>query len=143
MGEKIQHQEWQRRVFPAEYAFPAELPDNQYPFALTTGKDLYHLHTGSYTRQSVALSRLAVDDRLEMNPSDAKRLGVLNGEEVRVSSRRGKIDLKVKVADRVTEGTVFATFHSSAVNELTTDQLDAMAKVPELKICGVRIEKVA
>lgn len=131
------------QFFPAEYQRPAELPDEEYPFALTTGKNLYHLHTGSYTQQSVALSRLASEDRLEMNPSDAERLGVVNGEKVKVCSRRGTIGIKVKVADRVSEGTVFTTFHSSAVNQLTNDSLDALAKAPELKICGVKIEKVA
>ncbi len=122
---------------------PAELPDENYPFALTTGKELYHLHTGSYTRESVALSRLAPEDLLEMNPSDAERLGVMDGDAVKVRSRRGQIDIAVKVTDRMPEGAVFATFHSSAVNVLTTDSLDALAKVPELKLCGVRIEKVA
>ncbi len=120
------------QFFPAEYQLPAELPDEEYPFALTTGKNLYHLHTGSYTRQSVALSRLSTEDRLEMNPSDAKQLGIVNGEGVKVFSRRGKIDIKVKVVDRVSEGTVFATFYSSAVNKLTNDSLDALAKVLEL-----------
>ena len=129
--------------YPADYQLPAELPDENYPFALTTGKELYHLHTGSYTRESVALSRLAPEDLLEMNPSDAERLGVMDGDAVKVRSRRGQIDIAVKVTDRMPEGAVFATFHSSAVNVLTTDSLDALAKVPELKLCGVRIEKVA
>ena len=128
--------------FPADYLPPAETPDEEYPFVLTTGKDLYHLHTGSYTHESVPLSRLAPEDRLEMSLSDAEKLRVSDGDRVKVRSRRGQVNLVIKVTDRVPEGTVFATFHSTEVNVLTTDSLDALAKVPELKMCAVKIEKV-
>jgi predicted molibdopterin-dependent oxidoreductase YjgC len=131
--------------FPADYQPPAESPDKEYPFILTTGKDLYHLHTGSYTRNSVALFNLSPEDLLEIHPSDADRIQVKDGEEVFVRSRRGLIKIHTKVTDRVQEGTVFTTLHSDniAVNELTIDCLDPMAKTPELKLCAVKLEKPA
>jgi len=131
--------------FPADYKAPAELPDKEYPFILTTGKDLYHLHTGSYTRNSVALFNLSPKDVLEIHPSDAERVQVKNGEEIHVRSRRGSMKIHTKVTDRVPEGTVFTTLHSDniAVNALTIDCLDPMAKTPELKLCAVKLEKPA
>ncbi len=129
--------------YPADYHPPAELPDDEYPFVFTTGKDLYHLHTG-YTRHSVPLNNLSPEDLLEMNPSDGEKLGILDGDETRVCSRRGEITIKVKITDLVPEGTVFATFHSTKtpVNVLTIDALDPLAKVPELKICAVKVERI-
>ena len=130
---------------PADYQPPAEPPDKEYPFILTTGKDLYHLHTGSYTRNSVALFNLSPEDVLEIHPSDAERLKVKNGEKIHVSSRRGSMKIHTQVTDRVPQGTVFTTLHSDevAVNALTIDALDPMAKTPELKLCAVKLEKTA
>ena len=130
---------------PADYHDPAELPDKEYPFILTTGKDLYHLHTGSYTRNSVPLYNLSPEDVLEIHPSDAKQLKVKNGEEIHVSSRRGSMKIHAKVTDRVPEGTVFTTLHSDdvAVNALTIDVLDPMAKTPELKLCAVKVREAS
>ena len=130
---------------PADYQPAAELPDKEYPFILTTGKDLYHLHTGSYTRNSVALFNLSPEDVLEIHPSDADRVQVKDGEEIHVRSRRGSMKINTKVTDRVPEGTVFTTLHSDniAVNALTIDCLDPMAKTPELKLCAVKLEKPA
>lgn len=142
-GKTFKTPDGKGHFFPAAYQAPAEVPNEEYPYLLTTGKDLYHLHTGSYTNKSVPLSRLAPEDLLEISVSDAKKIGVVNGDKVRVRSRRGHIDITAQVTDRVPDGTVFATFHSGAVNDLTIDSLDAMAKVPELKMCAVTIEKVA
>jgi predicted molibdopterin-dependent oxidoreductase YjgC len=130
------------KFFPAPYQPPAETTDDDYPFLLTTGKERYHLHTGGCTRESYPLVRLAPEDLLELNPADADRLGVADGGTVSVRSRRGRVDLAVTVTDRVPTGTVFATFHASEVNALTSDSLDALAKIPELKMCAVAIEKV-
>jgi formate dehydrogenase alpha subunit len=129
--------------FPADYQPPAESPDKEYPFILTTGKDLYHLHTGSYTRNSVALFNLSPEDLLEIHPSDADRIQIKDGEEIFVHSRRGSMKIHTKVTDRVQEGTLFTTLHSDniAVNALTIDCLDPMAKTPELKLCAVKLEK--
>ena len=130
--------------FPADYTPPAEMPDDEYPFVFTTGKDLYHLHTGSYTRQSSVLFELSPKDLLSIHPEDAKELGIENGDEVTVSSRRGEIRINVAITDQVPKGTVFSTLHSHdvAVNALTIDTLDPLAKTPELKACAVNIQAV-
>lgn len=130
------------KFFPVEYQPPGEKADEEYPFMLTTGKELYHIHTGSYTRESKALFRLAPDDLLEVNPVDAEKLGIGDKQRVRLRSRRGEIEIATKITDRVPPGTVFSTFHSSEVNVLTSDNLDAVAKVPEFKVCAVAIETV-
>jgi len=130
--------------FPADYNPPAEMPDEEYPLILSTVKELCHLHTGSYTRYSKALTELSPDDLLGMSPSDAEKLGITDGDEVKVSSRRGEIMIGVKISDNIPNGAVFSTFHSSniPVNVLTIDTLDKFAKTPELKMCAVRVEPV-
>jgi formate dehydrogenase alpha subunit len=130
------------KFFPAEYQPPAEKANEEYPFMLTTGKELYHIHTGSYTRESKALFRLAPDDLLEVNPVDAEKLGIGDKQRVRLRSRRGEIEIAAKITDRVPPGTVFSTFHSSEINVLTSDSLDVLAKVPEFKVCAVAIETI-
>jgi predicted molibdopterin-dependent oxidoreductase YjgC len=141
-GETFKTDTGKGKFFPAEYKPPAETADKEYPFLLTTGKELYHLHTGAYTRESKPLSRLAPEDRLELNPADAEKLGIGDGERVKVRSRRGMIDLAVQVTEKVPAGTLFSTFHSSEINVLTNDSVDSVCKVPELKMCAVTIEKV-
>ena len=130
--------------FPAEYEEPMELADKNYPFIFTTGKSICHMHTGSYTQQSKVLSSLAPKDILEINPVDAEKFDLKDGDMARIISRRGEIKLPVKILDWVAPGTVFTTFHSVDVpiNVLTNDVLDPIAKVPELKICAVKLEKV-
>jgi len=90
------------------------------------------------------LSRIAPEGFLEMNPQDAEKLEVKDRDWVKVSSRRGEIKTKAKVTDRVDKGVVFMTFHfaESAVNLLTNDALDPVAKIPEYKVSAVRIEKI-
>jgi len=121
-----------------------ELPDSEYPFLLTTGRVLYHYHT-VMTRRSKGLSEIYPEGLVEINPDDALRLGIQpdNGL-VTVTSRRGKIRAKAKIADNLPPGIVFMTFHfrEAAVNLLTIDALDPVAMIPELKVCAVRVEKV-
>ena len=127
-----------------EYHPPAESPDAEYPFVLTTGKNLYHLHTGAVTRRSAPLHDLAREDFLEMNPLDRRKIGITDTNRVRVISRRGQIEIKLKITDRVPEGTVFATFHSTepGVNILTNEAWDPLGKVPELKLSAVKVEAI-
>lgn len=141
-GETFKTDTGKGKFSPAEYLPPAETADAEYPFLLTTGKELYHLHTGAYTRESKPLSRLAPEDLLELNPADAEKLGIGDGERVKIRSRRGAIDLAVQITEKVPTGTVFSTFHSSEINVLTNDSLDAVCKVPELKMCAVTLEKI-
>jgi predicted molibdopterin-dependent oxidoreductase YjgC len=130
-------------VFHAiEWIPPAEVPDDAYPLYLTTGRVLYQYHTGSMTMRSEGLNRLSPECFVELSPGDAGRFGLKDGQKVKVMSRRGEIKTKAKVSDKAADGTVFIPFHwaQSAANELTHAALDPIAKIPELKVCAVRIE---
>jgi formate dehydrogenase alpha subunit len=126
------------------YAPAPELPDEKYPFLLTTGRVLYHYHT-VISRKSKGLSEIYPEGVIEINPEDAKRLGIQpdNGL-VEVTSRRGRVQVKSKVSDNLPPGVVFMTFHfkEAAANLLTIDALDPIAKIPEFKVCAVNIRKL-
>ncbi len=122
---------------------PDELPDEEYPLVLTTGRVLYQYHTGTMTRRSQVLEDAAPGPYVEMNPEDAGTAGVRDGDEVRASSRRGSIVLPVRVTGRIQKGLVFIPFHyrEAAANLLTNDALDPHCKIAEAKVCAVKIEK--
>jgi formate dehydrogenase alpha subunit len=126
------------------YGEPPELPDEAYPFLLTTGRVLYHYHT-MISRKSKGLSEIYPEGVVEINPEDARRLGIRpdNGL-VEIASRRGKVHAKARITETVSPGLVFMTFHfrEAAVNLLTIDALDPIAKIPEFKVCAVKIRKV-
>lgn len=124
---------------------PAEVPDQAYPFLLTTGRVLYQYHTGTMSRRSIGLNERYPECLVEINRTDAENLGVANGDTVRVISRRGRIEAKACVGDVTDVGTVFIPFHfnEAAVNKLTIAALDPIAKIPEYKVCAVKLEKVA
>jgi len=130
---------------PVEFRLSDELPDHEYPFLLSTGRHLFHYHTGSMTRRVDPIDRVAPRAYIEMHPHDAHNLGVNEGEPVRVSSRRGAIELIVQISDRPAQGVVFIPFHyrEAAANVLTNTALDPISKIPELKACAVKIERLA
>lgn len=117
-----------------------ELPDDDYPLVLTTGRVLEHWHGGSMTRNS-ALDELYPEALIDIHPADAARLGISNRSPVRVTSRRGSIVLRASVTQKTTIGVVFIPFHfhEAAANLLTIDALDPLAKIPEYKSCAVRV----
>ncbi len=125
---------------PLEYIPAAELPDDEYPFILTTGRVLEHWHGGTMTRHS-KLDELYPEATVEINPADAAMLGLDDGMPVRVASRRGTIVLRAAVTEKASPGVVFIPFHFSeaAANLLTIDALDAQAKIPEFKACAVSV----
>ena len=127
-----------------EYKLSKELPDEEYPFVLSTGRHLFLYHTGTMIRKGDALSKVLPEAYVELNPDDANKLGVNNSQKVRVSSRRGSIEVKIQVSKRVGKGMVFIPFHykEAAANVLTNTALDPIAKIPELKVCAVKIEKI-
>jgi len=127
-----------------EFIPPAELPDKEYPFILSTGRVLYHFHTGSMTRRDEGLNFRYPEGHVEVHPVDAYELGVEDGEKVRVKSRRGEIEISVQVTSRSPQGTVFIPFHfyEAAANRLTNPALDPIGKIPEFKVCAVRVEKL-
>jgi predicted molibdopterin-dependent oxidoreductase YjgC len=130
------------RFVPAEHVSPAEMPNDEYPLMLTTGRVLYHWHGAEMTRRARGLRAVYPEALIEINPKDAQRALVANGDLVRLSSRRGEIVAKAQVTTRVGPGLVFATFHfpESAANFLTIPALDPLAKIPEFKVCAVKIE---
>ena len=129
---------------PLEDIPPAEIPDDDYPLLLSTGRVLYHWHGGSMTRRSAGLSAVYNQALVEVNPEDAIRLGLKNQDRLRVTSRRGAIEAEAWITDRVPLGVVYANFHfpNSSANELTIAALDPIAKIPEYKVCAVRVELV-
>jgi len=133
------------KFMPVEHIPPAETPDDEYPFLLSTGRVLYHWHGGEMTRRARGL--LEVYDRalVEVNPEDAERLGLNGQKRLRVTSRRGKIEAMAWITDRVPPGMVFANFHfpgDQNANLLTIAALDPVAKIPEYKVCAVKVEPI-
>ncbi len=128
---------------PVEYRPSAESVDEEYPLLLTTGRDLYHYHTGTMTRRSISISEYRKEELVQLNGDDAAKLGIEDGDLVTISSRRGSIKARVKITDIVPSGVVFMTFHfgEAAVNVLTGHALDPVSKTPELKVTAVRVEK--
>lgn len=124
---------------------PAEPPDIDYPLVLTTGRRRPAYHTGTMTRRASGFDLLAPHELAEINPADAAALGVRDGEEVMVVSRRGRVAVKAKVTDRSPLGAVFMSFHfpdETYTNLLTTDACDFITETPEFKACAVRVEKL-
>ena len=131
-------------VFHAvEFKPPAEVPDQEYPLYLTTGRVLYQYHTGSMTMKSPGLNDLAPECFVEISPKDASAYHIGHGDTVKIASRRGEIETKVEISEKAVEGTVFLPFHyaEAAANALTNGALDPVAKIPEYKVCAVRIQK--
>jgi len=130
---------------PVTYKPSKELPDDEYPFLLSTGRQLFQYHTGSMTRKIEAINTISPEAYMEIHPEDAKQLGADTGESVRVSSRRGSITIKVKTSEKILRGMVFIPFHfkEAAANVLTNTALDPISKIPELKVCAVKIEPLS
>ena len=132
------------KFFPADYQPPSELPDDEYPFILSTGSSIFHMRTGTMVEKVHDINYISGFELLNMNPEDAFSLGARDDDIVAVSSRRGSLNLKVKVTDAVLKGVVFTTFHfvDTPTNILTNDKYDPLGKVPELKFCAVKINKI-
>jgi formate dehydrogenase alpha subunit len=129
---------------PLSFRPPVEPADDGYPYVLTTGRNLYQYHTGSMTRKVKSIEAHAGEPYVEINIVDSEKMCILDGELIRVSSRRGTIDIKARVSQRVGIGLVFIPmhYHEAAANILTIDALDPIVKIPELKVCAVRVEKL-
>ena len=130
-------------MVPVEYLPPAELPDEEYPFVMNTGRQLYHWHTGTMTRRAKGLDSREPVPTMELNPDDAAALGVRDGDEVRVTSRRNSMLIAARLSNRVRPRQVFIPFHfrEAAANLLTSTALDPYAKIPEFKVTAVRVER--
>jgi formate dehydrogenase alpha subunit len=129
---------------PVRYIPPAEVPDDEFPLILSTGRILFHWHGGTLSRRSPGLDSLAPVAEVEIHPEDAAQLEVADGQSVRVRSRRGEVVAKARLTRRSPRGTIFMTFHyaEAAANLLTIDAVDPVAKIPEYKVAAVNVEPV-
>lgn len=125
-----------------EYRPPEELVDEEFPMQLTTGRYFPHYHTATMTRTSPSLSREMPEGHVEINPEDAQELGIGNDDLALITSRRGEVVTKAVLTDTVEKGTVFMSFHfmEANANVLTNPALDPICKIPEYKVCAVRVE---
>ncbi len=128
-----------------DYKPPAEQVDADYPMLLSTGRVFMHYHSGSMTRVSPSLEHELPENYVEISPVDAKTMAIKDGERVKVSSRRGEIQIKARISRKVNRGVVFIPFHfaEAAANVLTNSASDPVAKIPEYKVCAVKVEKLA
>ena len=133
------------RFSPVIYRPPAELPDAQYPFVLTTGRTYFHWHTGTMTRRTHLLDREERTSFVEINPDDAALVGLRERDTVQVTSRRGSIRLIARISDIVISGVIFIPFHfaEGAANALTNNVLDPESAIPEFKVCAVSIRRAS
>ena len=130
-------------LYPAAYRPSQELPDEEYPFILMTGRILYHYNAAAMTGRAPGLVEISGEGFIEVNFRDAQKLGISNGERIKVSSRRGEITATARVGRKVSEGETWMPFHfeDSPVNVLTNAALDEYARIPEYKVCAVKLEK--
>ena len=124
-----------------EFKAPAECADNDFPFLLSTGRQLYQYHTGTMSRKSPVINQVSPSGYVEINSDDAKKLHINNGDSVEVTTRRGKVTTLAKVIDGIEKGWLFMPFHfcEGPANMLTIDALDPIAKIPEYKVCAAKI----
>ena len=142
--EKFAHPDGLGVFTPIEFKYPAEVPDKDFPIILTTGRCIWHWHTGSMTRRSPSLEREEPTGWVEINTDDAKEWGIKDQEMVKAVTRRGEIRIKARVTKGIKRNEVFIPFHfvECAANVLTNNALDPTAKIPEFKACALRIEKI-
>lgn len=144
LDNKFYHPDGKAKLFALPYAPPAELPDEQYPLRLTTGRVVYHYLSGNQTRRIEFLREMCPDPFVEVHPETAKKYGINHEEEVRLFSRRGEAMYKVKITEAIREDTIFVPYswgHEKSINLLTIPALDPISKMPEFKVCSAEIEK--
>ncbi len=132
------------KFMPIDHVPPSERPDDDYPMILSTGRVLYHWHGGEMSRRAKGLLEIYNQALIEVNPDDALKIGLNGNKRVKVTSRRGSIESEAWVTDRVPPGMVYANFHfpEASANELTIAVLDPVSKIPEYKVCAVKVEAV-
>jgi formate dehydrogenase alpha subunit len=130
---------------PAVFKPSAEVPCADFPLVMTTGRVLYHYHTRSMTGKVDGLNAMCPESFVEINPDAARKLSIVEGDKVKISTRRGQIVVTAKVTPKLKENVIFLPFHfaDGAANTLTNPVLDPIAKIPEYKSCAAKIEKVA
>jgi formate dehydrogenase major subunit len=129
------------KFIPVRHQPPAELTDDEYPLLLTTGRVVMHYNAGSMTRRSASLLKRSPEPFVELNPSDAQKLGITANEEVKIITRRGGTIARARITQKLSPGIVFMPFHFPGTNDLTVDALDKTAKIPEYKVAACKITK--
>ncbi len=128
---------------PAAYTPSMELPDDAYPFIMMTGRILYHYNACAMTDKTPGINQIANENFIEINTRDAENLGIVDGEIVSVSSRRGKIKARAVVSEKTNPGETWMPFHYvDGANWLTSDALDSISSTPEYKVCTVKVKKL-
>ena len=131
------------RMFPVRHEEPDETPDEEYPLFLTTGRNLSQYQSGNQTRRIAELAEISPEPLAEVHPTTARRHGLRDGQAVRLSTRRGQAEFRLRVTRGIREDTVFVPFHwggRRAANRLTNPALDPTSRMPEFKVCAVRID---
>src|SRR5581483_11449367 len=133
------------KLVAAKFQPPDETPDARYPFILTTGRQLEHWHTGAMTRRATTLDALEPAPVANLSRADIAKLGLRPGDRVRVTTRRGTVELAARMDDAIPPGVVFIPFAyvEAAANLLTNPALDPFGKIPEFKYCAARVEPAA
>ncbi|MFP3984345.1 MAG: molybdopterin oxidoreductase family protein, partial [Desulfurivibrionaceae bacterium] len=128
---------------PEEYVGPGELPDEEYPYILTTGRELEQYNFGSMTRKTRALEELCPEGFAEINPADAGKMNLADGDWLQLTSRRGTVNIRARLTERSQPGTVFVPYHfaEAPINLLTFNHLDRLSRSPEYKVCAIKVEK--
>ena len=130
-------------LFIAEdYIPPVELPDEEYPLLFTTGRDIARYNFSSMTGKTPEIDEISPECFAEVHPGDAERLGLKEKNWVRLTSRRGSVQMRATITDRTQEGTIFSTYNhlQALVNLLTLDALDRLSRTPEYKLCAIKVE---
>ncbi len=142
--EKFSSADGLGHFFGLEHRPPAEVADAEYPFTLMTGRLLFHYHTRTQTDRAKLLHHEVPAGFVQINSDDAMRMNIQNGEKIKLSSRRGEVETLAKVTDEVAPGVLMMTMHfgDAAANKLTNTALDPLSKMPELKHCAVKVEKI-
>lgn len=143
--ESFNHPSKRARFNAIEHKYPIEMPDKEYPFVLITGRRREHYNNGSMTRRNDGIMKLWPEETLEINPFDAKKLVVSDGEYVNLVSRRGKVKIKARVTEKACQGRFFTSFHyiNTLTNLVTNSVFDPIAGTPEYKACAVNVEKIS
>lgn len=143
-SEKFARADGKGKLFPLTYKASIELPDSEYPLLLTTDRSLYHYHSATMTRRVEGLEILDGEEFLRINPLDAEKMGIKDEEYLTVKSRRGTVKVKAKITHICPEGVASLTFHfhETRTNELTNCAVDPVAKIPETKVCAIKVEKM-
>lgn len=141
--EKFATEDGKGKLMPLTYKPSAELPDAEYPLILTTDRSIFHYHTATMTRKVAGLNQLCSHETVRINPKDAEKLNIKDGDMLRVTSRRGTLTAAAQLTENSSEGVIAMTFHfaESPTNALTNAACDPVAKIPETKVCAVKIEK--